>query len=162
MKSPDDIIQMLRDYSDDCNDSEACCQCTIAWMCEKLGGGAPKIIADTIERLQFPHWIQVSERLPEPEQRVLVCAETRCTDGKTYRHITTGMYENGKMWRENSSWNFNNFDNLGCYDKEQGDYKIPEGWWEYTIYNDEEGNYPIDDFVTHWMLLPEPPKENGI
>ena len=103
-------------------------------------------------------WISVDEKLPEPETRVLVCAETRCGD-KTYRHITAGMYEDGNIWREDSSWNFNDFDNLDTYDEEQDDYKIPKGWWEYTIYNSDEGNYPIDDFVTHWMPLPQPPKE---
>lgn len=103
-------------------------------------------------------WISVNERLPEAEMRVLVCAETRCTDGKKYRHITAAMYEDGNVWREDSSWNFNDFDNLESYDEEKDDWKIPKGWWEYTIYNDDEGNYMIDDFVTHWMPLPEPPE----
>jgi len=102
------------------------------------------------------HWISVNEKLPEVEQRVLVCAETRCSDGRKYKHITTGMYEDGNMWRENSSWNFNDLD---TYDEEQDDYKIPEGWWEYTIYNEDEGNFPIDDFVIYWMYLPDEPKD---
>ena len=103
-------------------------------------------------------WISVNEKLPEAEMRVLVCAETRCTDGKKYRHITAAMYEDGNVWREDSSWNFNDFNNLESYDEEKDDWKIPKGWWEYTIYNDDEGNYMIDDFVTHWIPLPEPPE----
>jgi len=112
----------------------------------------------TIDILQ---WISVTERLPEPEQRVLACTETHCSNGEIYKHVTTAMYEDGNMWREDSSWNFNDFDNLENYDEEQDDYKIPEGWWEYTIYNDEEGNYRIDDFVTHWMPLPKTPEVNN-
>lgn len=108
---------------------------------------------------EYPHWISVDEKLPEPEDRVLVCAETRCNDGRKYRHITVGMYEDGKMWREDSSWDFNDFDNLDTYDEEHDDYRIPEGWWEYTIYNDEEGNYSIDDFVMYWMPLPKTPEK---
>lgn len=98
-------------------------------------------------------WISVKDRLPGPEERVLVCTETHYT-GKSYKRITTAMYEDGTVWREKSDWNFNEFDNLGEYDEERDDWKIPEGWWEYTLYNDDNGNYPIDDVVTHWMPLP--------
>lgn len=105
-------------------------------------------------------WISVKDRLPKPEERVLVCAETRCADGTTYRHITTGMYEDGNVYREDSDWVFNDFDKFNStYDETRDDWKILEGWWEYTIYNDTEGNYLIDDFVTHWQPLPEPPTE---
>lgn len=54
--SADEIVRALRSYASDCSDDDACCQCTFAWMCNKLDGCAPKIIADTLERLNdFEH-----------------------------------------------------------------------------------------------------------
>ena len=46
-----EIVRALRDYASDCDDDEACCQCTFAWVCDKCGNNAPKIIADLIESL---------------------------------------------------------------------------------------------------------------
>ena len=51
LKKADEIVRALRDYASDCDDDEACCQCTFAWICDKCGGNAPKIIADLIESL---------------------------------------------------------------------------------------------------------------
>lgn len=46
------------------------------------------------------------------------------------------------------------------YDEENDQYLIPEGWWEYRHYNpDDVYNNAVDDVVTHWMPLPNPPKE---
>lgn len=54
--SNDEIVRALRCYASDCNNDDACKQCTFAWMCNKLDGCAPKIIADTLERLNdFEH-----------------------------------------------------------------------------------------------------------
>ena len=51
LKKADEIVGALRDYASDCDDDEACCQCTFAWVCDKCGSNAPKIIADLIESL---------------------------------------------------------------------------------------------------------------
>jgi hypothetical protein len=51
LKKADEIVRALRDYASDCDDDEACCQCTFAWVCENLDGNAPKIIADLIDSL---------------------------------------------------------------------------------------------------------------
>ena len=48
----DELIKALRSYASDCDDDDACSQCTFAWMCERLDGNAPKIIADALEALQ--------------------------------------------------------------------------------------------------------------
>lgn len=104
-------------------------------------------------------WISVKERMPEPETKALVCSETRCQDGRRYKHITVAMYEDGAMWREESLFNWD-YEAVGRYDEERDDFRVPEGWWEYMSY--EHGEYScvaIDDVVTHWMPLPPPPGE---
>ena len=114
---------------------------------------------------QVPHdpekqgqWISVNDRLPKAEERVLVCVENKYA-GKTYKNVVTGMHEDGTVYREDSDWMFNDFDELRTYDEEKDDWIIPEGWWEYTLYNEENENYIIDGNVTHWMPIPEPPQE---
>ena len=51
LKKADEIVRALRDYASDCDDDEACCQCTFAWVCDKFDNNAPKIIADLIDSL---------------------------------------------------------------------------------------------------------------
>lgn len=98
-------------------------------------------------------WISVKDRLPETETEVLILAVC----GK--RHIiTTGMYEDGTKSTEDSKWWWQETDGFE-YDEELDAYIIPECWWEYKHYNgDDEYNHAIDDKVTHWMPLPQPPK----
>ena len=110
-----------------------------------------------------PKWIPVTDRLPEPETEVLVLAERKAYSFKTksvtmHHTVTTGMYEDGSKNTEDSNWwwETDGFE----YDEELDAYIIPEGWWEYKHYNgDDEHNHAIDDVVTHWMPLPEAPKE---
>lgn len=107
-------------------------------------------------------WIPVTERLPEPETEVMVLAERKTYSFKekkvtTHYIVLTGMYEDGTKNTEDSNrwWEADGFE----YDEELDAYIIPEGWWEYKHYNgDDEHNHCIDDTVTHWMPLPEPPK----
>ncbi len=102
--------------------------------------------------VMLQEWISVKDRLPEVETEVLILA----------RHgnrnvITTGMYEDGQMNTEDSDWwwETEGFE----YDEELDVYIIPEGWWEYKHYiDDETHNYAIDGVVTHWMPLPQPQK----
>ena len=123
-------------------------------------GGARKLMEDAPAVLQ---WIPVTERLPEPETEVLVLAERkgysfRTKGVTTYHIVTNGMYEDGTKNTEDSNWVWetDGFE----YDEELDAYIIPKGWWEYKHYNgDEDHNYAIDDVVTHWMPLPQPPKE---
>lgn len=64
LKKANEIVRALRDYASDCDDDEACCQCTFAWVCDKCGNNAPKIIADLIDSLtdqlaDYPHMKQL-------------------------------------------------------------------------------------------------------
>ncbi|MCM1364943.1 MAG: DUF551 domain-containing protein [Faecalibacterium sp.] len=97
------------------------------------------------------NWISVKDRLPKPEEEVLVLAKSQ----RGYKTITTAMYEEGTMKVDDSAWNWEDID--FDYDEENDDYIIPCGWWEYRHYGDAL-NYAVDDEVTHWMPLPEPPK----
>ncbi len=101
-------------------------------------------------------WISVKDRMPEPEVEVIVLAVS--DEGR--KTITTGMYENGKTFTDNSIWFWYELD--FDYDEENDKYLIPEGWWEYRHFNpDEVYNNSIDWTVTHWMPMPEPPEEGA-
>nr|WP_295681178.1 DUF551 domain-containing protein [uncultured Lachnoclostridium sp.]DAD78525.1 MAG TPA: Protein of unknown function (DUF551) [Caudovirales sp. ctCiv1] len=105
------------------------------------------------DRIYKNRWISVSERLPKNEERVLICADRKCFNGKVIQIRTTAMYEDGTMHTEESgcTWEDNDFE----YCDEKDDYIIPEGWWEQNMYGEEFSL--VDDFVTHWMPLPDYP-----
>lgn len=98
-------------------------------------------------------WISIHDRLPENEQRVLICSERKLFNDKIVQIRTIGMYEDGTMHTENSryTWEDSEFE----YREETDDYIIPKGWFEQNVYCEEFGI--VDDFVTHWMPLPHFP-----
>lgn len=102
--------------------------------------------------IQALRWIPVTERLPEAEQEVLVC----CKIAKR-AYVCNAFFEPKGTFKEESTyiWDYECCDN---YDEERDDYEINPGWYE-CIHNwDEYGCVKIQDEVTHWMLLPEPPE----
>lgn len=102
----------------------------------------------------MPQWISVEDGLPEAEIEVLVLVESNQMQEKV---ITTAMHEDGKTSNDDSMWGWYDLD--FDYDEENDKYLIPEGWWEYRHYNQNDAdNNEIDDIVTHWMPLPEPPE----
>lgn len=107
---------------------------------------------------QVPRWISVEERLPENDVPVLVSAKRKAWNGKEYRIVFTAFHTDGTTHTEDSGYGWD-YGNLGMqYCEETDDYIIPEAWWEDVRYG-EEFSKVYDTTVTHWMPLPEPPKE---
>lgn len=99
-------------------------------------------------------WISVKDRLPEPEQEVFVCVRTKISN---YRYVCCAMHVPENLHRQSSDfcWDFECCDE---YDEEQDDFIVTPGWYE-SIHN--WGDYSvvgIEDIVTHWMPMPQPPK----
>lgn len=102
-------------------------------------------------------WISVKDRLPEPEQEVIVCCKSQISNSK---YVCCAFYVPENWLRESSqfSWDYECCDE---YDEEQDDYVVKKGWYE-SIHNwDEYSVIGIDDAVTHWMPLQEPTKEDN-
>lgn len=118
-------------------------------MCDEID----RLLAvDVIPR---PRWIPIAEHLPEPETEVMIACNRN-----GYRFIATAIHEDGTLLTEGSKWNWNEIWAYGRYDEEHDDYIIPEGWWENRCFTpDDVYNCPVDCEVTHWMPMPELPKE---
>lgn len=105
-----------------------------------------------VDETQPEKWISVEDRLPECETEVFVLAVSS-NGNKT---VTTAIYEDGKMPEDESHWSWEDVEM--DYNEETDQYILPCGWWEYRHYG-ECLNFAVDDKVTHWMPIPEPPKE---
>lgn len=136
---------------------------------EELKGDTTGIIAATIEDCEkvirdIPEddgWIPVTERLPEPEKRVLILTAVKHCTGKLFQEIMCGFYEDGNVWCEDSkaTWDYE-MKREENYDENRDDYRVPEGWFEELLNDIDDYNcVQIGSAVTHWMPLPEPSKE---
>lgn len=161
------LQEVIRDkitkYSDACgmctDTTKECDTCGITCVLEDLNE-LQKLANNPDAVRPTAHWISVKDGPPEPETEVFIYAEVR-RDNKVLGHVvTTAIYEDGTIHTEESIWNWDDINYWGTYDEETDDYIIPEGWWEERHYNDDDTrNLRVDDFVTHWMPLPKPPKE---
>lgn len=104
----------------------------------------------------IPRWISVEERLPENETPVLVSAKRKDWKGKVYNVVFTAFHTDGTTHTEDRGCEWEDCGLKYC--EETDDYIIPEAWWEDVRYG-EEVSKVYDTAVTHWMPLPQPPKE---
>ena len=94
-------------------------------------------------------WIPVTERLPENDVPVLLSC--KCGVG-TY--ICDGFHT------EKYSVPMPFYADIDAdYDEETDEYYFPEGWWEIIKNWDDYSCVAIEDTITHWMPLPQPPKD---
>ena len=102
-------------------------------------------------------WISVNDRMPASgEVCLLACKVTYCYSGKTYRYVCDGFHAD--RWKEQG---FNGYseDQAIEYNEETDEYYLLEGWYERINNWDDYSSVVISDTVTHWMPLPELPKE---
>ena len=118
-------------------------------------GGARKLMVDASALNQ---WISVKDMLPESGVHVILCCEIHSLSGAIRKqYVCDGYYAAPHSIAD--CYDSDNFDAYD-YDEEEDNYYLKEGWYE-VIYNwDDYSSVVIGDFVTHWMPLPEPPKED--
>lgn len=163
----DDLISSLRICGriNSANDNciafhDGSCEAEPVCMYELMGKAADAIentskaynmMAEAYEaEVTRQRWIPVTKRLPENGVHVLLSCKCGlgayvCDGFHTEKYSTpTQFYE----------------DIDADYDEETDEYYFPEGWWEVIKNWDEYSCVAIEDTVTHWMSLPEPPKED--
>lgn len=96
------------------------------------------------------NWIEIKDRLPEAEKRVLGFYTNACNMPR----IDIVQYIPAKTVLASD---FLSEDAEGCseYDEEIDEYYVVEGWWESSW--ESETNWKITEEITHWMALPEIP-----
>lgn len=101
-------------------------------------------------------WISVKDRLPEKQKPVFVCAKDKIFGyQRTLKAAHVGYHE---CSTEDYGWQ--EYEGDAEYDEQNDCFWIPECWYEVNSVEDNT-NWIIDyDYeVTHWMELPEGPKE---
>lgn len=154
-----ELVKILRCCS---NIGYICEECPTNLDGEDCDGRLAKLqAADMLEKLatekdeKKPEWISVKDGPPKNEQEVFIY----CNRGG-FKFVCPAIYEDGTMLTQNSRWNWNDLEEYGTYSEENDDYFVPKGWWENRQFTpDDVYNCPVDCEVTHWMPLPEPPKE---
>ena len=116
---------------------------------------------DIVDALEYaptitpePHWIPVTEKLPETGQDVELCCGYKNYRGEIVRYICIAYHVNRYEMKYSADWD------EGCdeYREEDDEYYILEGWYE-RIHNwDTYGAVKIDDLALAWRELPKLPE----
>ena len=94
-------------------------------------------------------WISVKDRLPESGAIILVhCITEQLKKSIVLRAMWCARFTEEAGWDENEA---------GEYCEEKDEYFVREGWYETNQY--EEVHWAVDETVTHWMPLPDPPTD---
>lgn len=106
------------------------------------------------ELKQKTKWISVEDRLPENETKVIAFFVNSYKKNRTI----TAQYIHKRSIKAEDFLDIDVSEDWFDYDEEKDIYWTPEGWYEFQEMSDI--NYYIDDEITHWMPLPEPPEVN--
>ena len=121
------------------------------------GSNTSEEIADKLleNGVTVQEWISVKDRLPENGVHVLLCCEMHRYGGEIAgKYICDGYYAEAN---KNIAGGFP--DECNCeYNEEDDEYYLCEGWYEVIKNWDDYNSVAVEDFVTHWMPLPYPPK----
>lgn len=166
MKTPDEIKKELERCTTYICGFPYCEGCLYGIDAEKVESDCvDALLKDALAYIQQleaaqQKWISVDERLPDNEQDVIICAKRRhYSDTSRFIYIIAkAFYTDGKHDTEHTAYVWSDDFVDMEYDEKNDAYKIPEGWWESVEYEDEF--CAVSDFVTHWMPLPEPLKED--
>ena len=111
--------------------------------------------AKSIDGVTVQEWVSVKDRLPENGVHVLLCCEMRRYGGEIAgKYVCDGYYaEANKIIAGGFP------DECDCeYSEEDDEYYLCEGWYEVIKNWDDYNSVAVEDFVTHWLPLPQPPK----
>ena len=138
--------------------------CPAPFMCDQAcryygyGDCFPDRFADHLisNGVTVQEWIPVTERLPESGAHVLICCEMHRYGGEI-----AGKYVCDGYYAEASKIIADGFPDE-CdseYSEQDDEYYLREGWYEVIKNWDDYNSVVVNDFVTHWMPLPEPPED---
>jgi|LSQX01.2.fsa_nt_gb hypothetical protein len=150
----DDAIARQSVKSEEVAEAIEVLECIYPSQKEIMSGEYPHV-ADALDlaitALQaYQPWIPVSNVKPESGKHVLLCCEIKPL-GK--RYVCDGYYAQSKTITAICD------DDNNCeYDEETDEYYLIEGYYQIINNCDYYSSIAIEDFVTHWKPLPEPPK----